>query len=81
MSATRTGKTPLAISLSTHAKKTHIFDGLQSDSLISLCQLCDDDCVAILEMNEINILEVKTLILKGTKTRHMAYGTYPSQDQ
>ena len=65
MSATRTGNTPLEISLSAHAKKVHIFDGLHSDSLISLGQLCDDDCVAILENNEINIIKGKTVILKG----------------
>ena len=48
MSATRTGNIPLEISLSAHAKKAHIFDGLHSASLISLGQLCDDDFVAIL---------------------------------
>ena len=63
MSETITGNIPLAISLSAHEKKAHIFDGLHSDSLISLCQLCDDDCVAILDKNQINILKVKTLIL------------------
>ena len=43
----------------------HVFDGLHSASLISLCQLCDDDCVAILYKNVINIIKSKTLILKG----------------
>ena len=74
MSATRTENTPLAISLSAHAKNAHIFDGLHSASLISLCQLCDDECVAILDKNEINILKGKTIILKGH--RNKKYGIW-----
>ena len=81
MSATRTGNTPLEISLSADAKKAHIFDVLHSASLISLVQLCDNDCIAILDKNEINIFKGKTIILK----RHLnkAYGLWdiPSQDQ
>ena len=65
MSATIKGNNPLAISLNPNTKKAHIFNGLHSASLISLCQLCDDDCVAILDNNEINILKGRTLILKG----------------
>ena len=45
-------------------KKAHIFDGLQSLLLIYLGQLSDDDCIAILDKNEINVLKDKTLILK-----------------
>ena len=65
MSATRTDNIPLEISLRSHAKKAHIFDGLHSASLISLHELCDNDCIAVLDKNEINILQGKTLILKG----------------
>ena len=50
-------------------KKAHIFDGLHGASLISLIQLCDDDCVAILDNNEINILKGKTLILKEHRNK------------
>ena len=42
-------------------KGTHFY-GLHSASLISLGQICDDDCTAILDKNEINILKNKTLI-------------------
>ena len=69
MSATRTGNIPLEIGLSDHAKKAHISDRLQSASLITLGQLFDDDCVAILDKNEINIIKVKTLILKGHRNK------------
>ena len=45
----KTGRMPLSRSLSTHAKKKHVFDGLYSASLISLYQLCDNDWIAILQ--------------------------------
>ena len=45
-------------------KKGAHFYGLQSTSLISLSQLCDNDCITILNNNEINIIKVKTIILK-----------------
>ena len=67
--ATKTGSIPLSRSLSTHAKKAHVFDGLQSASLISLGQLCDNGCIEKLDNNEINILKNKTLILKGHRNK------------
>ena len=45
-------------------KKAHIFDGLHSSYLISLVQLGDDYCIAILDKNKINIIKDKTIILK-----------------
>ena len=51
VSTTRTWRISLERSLSAHAKKVHIFDGLHSDLLISLGQLCDYDCIAILDNN------------------------------
>ena len=74
MSVTRTRNTPLASSQSAHAKKAHIFDGLHSASLISLCQMCNDDCVAILDKNEIHIIKENKLILK--EHRNKTYGLW-----
>ena len=74
MSLTRTGSTPLAISLNAHAKKAHIFDGLHSESLIYLVKLCDNDCISILEKNEINIIKGKAHIIKGH--RNKTYGLW-----
>ena len=65
MSVTRTVIIPLESSIIAHAKKLHIFDGLHNASLIYLGQLCDYDCVVILDQNSLNILKSKTLILKG----------------
>ena len=65
MIVTRKEKIPLACSIRAHEKKVHIFDVLHSDSLFYLCQMCDNDCVAILDKNGINIHNSKTLIIKG----------------
>ena len=71
---TRTENIPLESSLRDHSKNSHIFDGLHIASFISLGQLCDNDCVAILDKNEIIILKGKTLILKGH--RNKTYGLW-----
>ena len=61
INAKKTGSIPLSGSLSTHAKKSHVFDGQHSASLVSLGQLCYDDCISILDKNEINILKKRHL--------------------
>ena len=43
---TKRALVPLAKELSITAKVGHIFDGLQSGSLISIGHLCDGNCVA-----------------------------------
>ena len=47
--ATQSGLLPLHHSLSATAKTAHVLDGMTNSSLISIGQLCDDDCVAILD--------------------------------
>ena len=61
MNKKKTGSMPLSGSLITHAKRAHIFDRLQSALIISLGQLCDDDCIFILEKNDISILKTRQL--------------------
>ena len=69
MNATKTGSILLSVSLSTHAKKAHMFDGLHSASLISLGQMFEDDYISILDKNEINILKNDTLIFNGHRNK------------
>ena len=64
MNVTMTGNIPLSKSLGVHTKKSHIFDVLHIASLISLGQLCDEDCIIILDNNEINIIKDSKLTLK-----------------
>ena len=61
MNAEKTGIVPLSGSLINHAKKSHVFGGLHSASLISLVQLHEDDCISILDKIEINILKTRHL--------------------
>ena len=48
MNETNTGNIPLSGTLSIQAEKERIFDGRPSALIIPLDQLCDDDCIAIL---------------------------------
>ena len=50
-------------------KKAHVFDGLHSDLIISLGQLCDYYLIAILDHNEINILIDSKIISKGHRNK------------
>ena len=62
MNVTKTRILTISRSLSTHAKKAHIFDVLHSASLISLGKICGNDCVTILDNNNIIIFRDKKLI-------------------
>ena len=55
ISATHTGQIPFSSILYQQVSISHIFDELYSASIISLVNLCDGDCIAILDKNEINI--------------------------
>jgi hypothetical protein len=41
--------------LSTKARKAHVFDAITNSSLISIGQLCDNNCITVLDKNSINI--------------------------
>ena len=55
MTTTKRALVPLSPALSPPAKVGHIFDNLKSRSLISIGQLCDDDCVTIFTKNAVHI--------------------------
>ena len=50
-----------------HAQKAHIFPGIKRSSLISIGQLCDDGCTAVLNNKEIGIYKNNTIILRGKR--------------
>ena len=58
---------PLTKELSTQAKVGHIFDGLQSGSLISIGQLCNDDCIALLTKYNVKIYKGGKVIIIGER--------------
>ena len=69
INATNTGILSLSRVLSTHTKRARVFDGLHSFSLIFLGKLCENECIAILDKNGINILRDRKLILKGHRNK------------
>ena len=65
VSATEAGHLPLHPTLTSLATKTHVFPELTSSSLISIGQLCDDDCTAILNKQDLKIYKNGHMILQG----------------
>ena len=61
INSTKTESIAISRSLSIHAKQAHLFGVLHISLLISLVQLCDDDCIAILDNNEMSILKTRHL--------------------
>ena len=57
MTSMKAGDLPFPSIISSSAKKAHVFRDLQSASLVSLGQLCDDDC--ILDKNTIKVFKEK----------------------
>jgi hypothetical protein len=72
--ATQSGLLPLHHSLSTTAKTAHVLDGMTNLSLISIGQLCDDNCVAILDKQRLQVFKNNKCILMGP--RHKTDGLW-----
>jgi hypothetical protein len=63
--ATHSGQLPLHHSFSMKAKTAHVLDGITNASLISIGQLCDDDCVAVLDKRVIKVFKDQQCVLQG----------------
>ena len=59
---------PIANSLSQVAQHAFVFDDLKTGSLISVGQLCDDDCIAIFSRYDVKILKNNKIIIVGKRT-------------
>jgi hypothetical protein len=57
---------PLAAALSKKAQTGHIFEDL-TGSLISIGQLCDDDCIALFSKYHVDIIKDGKVIIKGKR--------------
>jgi hypothetical protein len=64
---TRRATIPLAKELSIKATTGHIFEDLKSGSLISIGQLCDDDCVALFSKYNVQIIKNGQVIIVGRR--------------
>ena len=63
--ATAVGRLPLPASLTALETNTHVFDDLPSASLISLGQLCDDNCIDILDKHKIQVIKESQVVMQG----------------
>ena len=67
ISSTKEGLIPLSNKLSTIAFTAMILPGLKNASLISISQLCDDDCDVFLNKHTLLTVKDKEVILEGTR--------------
>ena len=65
--ASAKGHIPLHPLLSKQATKAHIFKGLTNTSLISVGQLCDDECTAIFDKTTMRIVKEGMTIIEGKR--------------
>ena len=69
MSVTLKGQLPLSKKLSATAQSAFVLEdlNLKTGTLISLAQLCDDDCIAIFNKYDLKILKNNEVIIEGTR--------------
>ena len=67
MPATSQGQLPLSTQLSDAAQSAFVLDDLKTGTLISLSQLCDDDCIAIFSKYDVKILKHNNIIIQGKR--------------
>ena len=63
------GQLPLHAKFSSEALTTSILPGLQSSSLISLGQLCDNDCDVLLNKKSLFVVKDSELIMEGFRNK------------
>ena len=64
---TKEGILPLNLKISAEGRKASVLPGLQNTSLLSLGQLCDDDCTIALSKSDMKVYKNNNLILKGIR--------------
>ena len=67
MTATDIGILPLGDFLSKIAKQGNVLKGLANSSLLSIGQLCDDNCVAVFNKHNLRIYKQGQLLLTGLR--------------
>ena len=60
-------KLPHSKHLSDKAQNAFTLDDLKTGTLVSLAQLCDDDCIAIFSKYDVKILKNNNLIITGIR--------------
>ena len=65
------------LTLSSAAKVGHVIPNLSSASLLSIGQLCDDDCLALFNKEKVFIFQQNKFILKGKRNHSNGMWTVP----
>jgi hypothetical protein len=73
MPTTQQGVLRLSHKLSHSAQTAFVLDDLKTGTLVSLAQLCDDDCIAIFSKYDVKILKENQIIITG---KHMPNGLW-----
>ena len=68
ITSTTIGNLPIP-ELSEKAQTTAIFPALTNSSLISIGQLCDDECTAVMNKSNIRIIKDNKIILQGSHNK------------
>jgi hypothetical protein len=68
MTARVRGLLPLSPLLSDTAQSAFVLDDLKTGTLVSLSQLCDDDCLAIFSKFNVKIVKNGVVIITGTRS-------------
>jgi hypothetical protein len=68
MKPSLSGTLPLSPLLSDKAQSAFVLDSLKTGTLISLSQICDDNCTAIFDRSQVRILKENKIILTGPRT-------------
>ena len=74
------GHLPLSNKLPMKAKKATVLPDLKSSSLISLRQLCDDDCKVLLDKKKLQVFKENDVILEGTRNLKDGLWDMPIKD-
>ena len=67
MVSTTAGQLPLSPYLSATAQAAFVLDDLKTGTLISLAQLCDDDCTALFTKYNVQIIKNDSVIITGRR--------------
>ena len=65
MRPTHSGVLPLSPLLSDKAQSAFVLDDLRTGTLVSLSQLCDDDCLAIFSRFDVKLVKDNQVLLTG----------------
>ena len=79
ISSTQKGQIPLSSLLSKTAQTASILPKLESSSLVSLGQICDDGCTILLDKKQLTAFKQETIVLQGIRNPHDKLWDIPVQ--